>query len=102
MNVTQIFVSGINHNVDELLVGLVTQIHLRRKEAQGSKTACKVASLLSQTSYRYGFSNDHRFKIYLLHNILSPLPWTVSCVECKTIVANLILGFSECFLSSFV
>ena len=44
--------SGIDHNVDELLVGLVTQIHLR-KEAR-SKT-CKVSTnkmMILRTSMR--------------------------------------------------
>ena len=68
----QISLSGINHNVDELLVGLVTQIHLRR-EAEGSKAACKVTFFLfSQNSPHSGFSDDHCFKIYLLHNIVTP------------------------------
>ena len=34
--------SGINHNVDELLVGLVTQIHLRRREGSSKSSSCKV------------------------------------------------------------
>ena len=46
--------SGINHNVDELLVGLVTQIHLRRE------TKPKVSF------FRYLSYYQHRFFLSLL------------------------------------
>ena len=41
-NFVSISFSGINHNVDELLVGLVTQIHLRRREGSSKSSSCKV------------------------------------------------------------
>jgi len=45
---------GINHNVDELLVGLVTQIHLRRREASSKSASCKVGRGLFQRLLRFG------------------------------------------------
>ena len=44
---------GINHNVDELLVGIMSQLRLRKKNAEdSSKTSLKVGytGMLSYTS----------------------------------------------------
>ena len=34
--------SGINHNIDELLVGVLSQVKLRRERRKGEKTPKKV------------------------------------------------------------
>ena len=68
--------SGINHNVDELLVGLVTQIHLRRREASSMSASCKVS--IFYHFFIIALQGHCLFTCSLFHDIKStPVPNSV-------------------------